>query len=126
MRVACCTVAIMFLNQLGIESGGHVLHVGSIVYSGRPADRNIADPVYENGKGAEEIYKLADESDVRCLDPHLSEQMREEIKIRRKEGTSLGGIYEIIVTGLPAGLGSYVHWDRKLDGQLAHDRKSVV
>src|SRR5690625_6517096 len=45
--------------------------------------------------------------------------MREEIKIRRKEGTSLGGIYEIIVTGLPAGLGSYVHWDRKLDGQLA-------
>src|SRR5690625_7872080 len=45
--------------------------------------------------------------------------MREEIKIRRQEGTSLGGIYEIIVTGLRAGLGSYVHWDRKLDGQLA-------
>jgi len=45
--------------------------------------------------------------------------MREEIKHRRKEGTSLGGIYEILVTGLPAGLGSYVHWDRKIDGQIA-------
>lgn len=119
MRVACCTVARMFLKQLGIEIGGHVLQIGSIGYSGWKAVRDIADPVYENGKGAEEIYKLADESDVRCLDPHLSEQMREEIKIRRKEGTSLGGIYEIIVTGLPDGLGSYVHWDRKLDGQLA-------
>ncbi len=45
--------------------------------------------------------------------------MREEIKQRRKEGTSLGGIYEIIITGLPAGLGSYVHWDRKIDGKIA-------
>jgi len=56
---------------------------------------------------------------VRCLDADLSAKMREEIKLRRKEGTSLGGIYEIIVTGLPAGLGSYVHWDRKIDGQIA-------
>jgi chorismate synthase len=79
--------------------------------------RDIADPLLE--KGAESIYKQADKSDVRCLDDELSEQMRDEIKTRRKEGTSLGGIYEILVTGLPAGLGSFVHWDRKIDGLLA-------
>jgi chorismate synthase len=117
MRVACCSVARMFLKELGIEIGGHVLQIGSKGYTSWEEIRKIAAPYMENG--AEQIYKNADESDVRCLDASLSEQMREEIKIRRKEGTSLGGIYEIIVTGLPAGLGSYVQWDRKLDGRLA-------
>lgn len=117
MRVACCSVARKFLKELGIEIGGHVIHLGSIGYESWNAVRTIADPLAE--QGAESIYKEADESDVRCLDPELSDQMREEIKVKRKEGTSLGGIYEIIVTGLPAGLGSYVHWDRKLDGLLA-------
>lgn len=117
MRVACCSVARKFLKELGIEIGGHVIQIGSIGYRGWEEIRSVADPLAI--KGAETIYIQADESDVRCLDDELSEQMREEIKQRRKEGTSLGGIYEIIVTGLPAGLGSYVHWDRKLDGLLA-------
>src|SRR5690625_6122916 len=110
MRVACCTVARMFLKQLGIEIGGHVLQIGSIGYSGWQAVRRIADPVYENGKGGEEIYKLADESDVRCLDRHLSDQMREEIKIRRKEGTSVGGISDCIVNCPPSCLGRDARW----------------
>lgn len=117
MRVACCSVARKFLKELGIEIGGHVIQIGSIGYPGWKEVRSVADPLA--GNGAESIYKQADKSDVRCLDDDLSGKMREEIKHRRKEGTSLGGIYEIIVTGLPAGLGSYVHWDRKLDGQLA-------
>lgn len=117
MRVACCSVARKFLKDLGIEIGGHVIQLGSIGYEGWEAVRSIADPLAENG--AEAIYKEADKSDVRCLDADLSAQMREEIKVKRKEGTSLGGIYEIVVTGLPFGLGSYVHWDRKIDGLLA-------
>ncbi len=117
MRVACCSIARKFLKYFGIEIGGHVLRIGSVGYTGWDDERVIADPLIE--KGAEAIYKAADESDVRCLDEDLSEQMREEIKRRRKEGSSLGGIYEIVITGLPVGLGSYVHWDRKLDGQLA-------
>jgi chorismate synthase len=117
MRVACCSVARAFLKELGIEIGGHVIQIGSVGYKGWDEIRSIADPLISNG--AENIYKEADESDVRCLDDKLSAAMREEIKHRRKEGTSLGGIYEIVVTGLPAGLGSYVHWDRKIDGQLA-------
>jgi len=117
MRVACCSVARAFLKELGIEIGGHVIQIGSVGYKGWDEIRSIADPLISNG--AEKIYKEADSSDVRCLNDKLSGDMREEIKHRRKEGTSLGGIYEIIVTGLPAGLGSYVHWDRKIDGQLA-------
>lgn len=117
MRVACCSVARQFLKHFGIEIGGHVMRIGSVGYESWNEVRDIADPLAENG--AETIYKAADESDVRCLNDDLSAQMREEIKVRRKEGSSLGGIYEIIVTGLPVGLGSYVHWDRKLDGLLA-------
>lgn len=117
MRVACCGVARQFLKHFGIEIGGHVLRIGSIGYNGWNEVRKITDPLTE--KGAEAIYKAADESDVRCLNEELSAEMREEIKKRRKEGSSLGGIYEIVITGLPVGLGSYVHWDRKLDGQLA-------
>lgn len=117
IRVACCSIARQFLKHFGIEIGGHVLRIGSIGFDGWDEVREIVDPLAENG--AEEIYKAADKSDVRCLDEKLSAGMREEIKKRRKEGSSLGGIYEIVITGLPVGLGSYVHWDRKLDGQIA-------
>lgn len=119
MRVACCSVARRFLQELGIRIGGHVIQIGSIGYKSWESVRTAADPLAEGSDGAEEVWRAADKSDVRCLDSGLSDQMREEIKNRRKEGTSLGGIYEILVTGVPAGLGSYVHWDRKLDGQLA-------
>ncbi len=117
MRVACCSVARRFLKHFGIEIGGHVLQIGSIGYKNWEDVRAIADPLMQ--KGAENIFKTADESDVRCLDSDLSAQMREEIKQTRLAGSSLGGIYEIVITGVPAGLGSYVHWDRKLDGMLA-------
>ena len=69
--------------------------------------------------GAENLSDTADDSEVRCLDAALTDEMVDEIKKYRKLGSSLGGIYEIIVTVLLAGLGNDVHWDRKLDGQLA-------
>ncbi|TVR29926.1 MAG: chorismate synthase [Balneolaceae bacterium] len=117
MRVACCSIARRFLQELGIQIGGHVVQLGSVGYSSWDEVRTITAPLLE--EGAESIFKNSDQSDVRCLNSTLSDKMRELIKIRRKEGTSLGGIYEIIVTGLPPGLGSYVHWDRKIDGLLA-------
>lgn len=117
MRVACCGIARSFLKHFGIEIGGHVIQIGKVGYSDWDQVRSITDPLYESG--AENVYKTADKSDVRCLHDDLSEQMREEIKIQRKAGSSLGGIYEIIVTGVPVGLGSFTHWDQKLDGKIA-------
>lgn len=118
MRVACCGVARQFLKHFGIQIGGHVIQIGKVGYESWEDVRTLADPLAE--KGAEEIFRASDQSDVRCLDATLSEAMREEIKIQRKAGSSLGGIYEIIITGVPVGLGSYTHWDKKLDGMIAH------
>jgi chorismate synthase len=117
IRVACGAIARNFLKAVGIQIGGHVLRIGSIGYENWTEIRSISDSLVISG--AENLFKKADESEVRCLDPKLSAAMVNEIKKRRKEGNSLGGVYEIIITGVPAGLGSYVHWDRKLDGQLA-------
>lgn len=117
MRVACCSIARQLLKMFGIEIGGHVIQLGSAGFDSWESVRDISGPLLS--AGAEAVYRKADESDVRCLDEELSRKMREEIKIKRKEGSSLGGIYEIVITGVPPGLGSHVHWDRKLDGQIA-------
>ncbi|MCC5934543.1 MAG: chorismate synthase [Balneolales bacterium] len=117
MRVACCGTARLFLKALGVEIGGHVLQIGEHGYEGWDQIREVADAASRNG--AEALFETADESEVRCLHPELSAKMVDEIKKYRKAGSSLGGIYEIVVTGLPPGLGSYVQWDRKLDGLLA-------
>lgn len=117
MRVAVGAIARKLLAHFGIEIGGHVIQIGDIGYDDWEQARRAADPIAL--KGGRYLSEIADQSEVRCLDPNLSDQMVETIKERRKEGTSLGGIYEIIITGVPAGLGSFVHWDRKLDGLIA-------
>lgn len=117
MRVACCATARAFLAHFGIHIGGHVLRIGRQGYESWDQVREIADP--HTIPNAEALSDTADTSEVRCLNSTLAERMVDEIKLRRKEGSSLGGVYEIVVTGLPAGLGSYVHWDRKLEGLLA-------
>ncbi len=123
MRVACCATARQLLRYFGIQIGGHVLQIGEQGYPSWEDIRFIADPLLQDG--AEQLAGTADASEVRCLDEGLTAQMVEEIKKRRKAGSSLGGIYEIVVTGLPAGLGSYVHWDRKLEGLLAQAVMSI-
>lgn len=123
IRVACCAIARQFLRYFGVHIGAHVIQIGEYGYPSWEKTREVVSPFFP--EHAEQISDEADRSEVRCLDPHLSEKMKEEIKKRRKEGSSLGGIYEVIVTGLPPGLGSYVHWDRKLDGLLAQAIMSV-
>ncbi len=118
MRVACSSIARTFLKHFGIEIGGHVTRVGSVGYEDEWEDvREIVDPMLKDG--AESVFRAADESEVRCLDEELTQKMRDLIIKRRKEGSSLGGHWEVLVTGLPEGLGSFVHWDRKLGGQIA-------
>ena len=123
MRVACCTLPRLFLKQLGIEIGSHVLRIGKVGYEHPSAYEERLQALL--AEGAEQVYRVADESEVRMLDPELSQACIEHIRATKKQGDSLGGIYEVIVTGVPPGLGSYVHWDRKLDGKLAQAILSI-
>jgi chorismate synthase len=124
MRVACCSVARRLLRELGIEVGSHVVRIGEVGYDDSDAWAERVAELIEQG-GARALYEAADADDVRMLDPDLSAACIEHIKATKKAGDSLGGVYEVVVTGVPPGLGSYVHWDRRLDGQLAQAILSI-
>lgn len=113
MRVAIAAICRKFLAEFGIEIASHVLQIGSVK----------CDPERPGDLG--ELNKSADASDVRCLDPQASQDMIDLIDATRKDGDSLGGVFEVLVSGLPPGLGSYTHWDRKLDGRLAGAMMSI-
>ncbi|MFW5904959.1 MAG: chorismate synthase [bacterium] len=104
-RVACGAVAKRFLDEFGIRIGSVVCSIGDI-------EAELPDPLPEDLNGA------ADESPVRTLDPVAAEDMMGAIDRAREEGDTVGGIFQVVATGVPVGLGSYVSWDRKLDGRL--------
>jgi chorismate synthase len=125
MRVAVCTFARKLLEDVGIFIGSHVLSLGSVKVTDRgPIDRLIAR--YTKAScGAYKITEEADKSEVRILDAATEKKAMAIIKRAKKQGDTLGGIFEVIVTGAPVGLGSYVHFDRKLDGLLAQALMSI-
>ncbi len=106
-RVAMGTVAAQFLKHLGIELVSHTVSIASVtVPEGRPL------PVPAN------VIAL-DADPLRCFDRETSDAMVAEVDAAHKEGETLGGVVEVLAYGLPPGLGSYVHWDRRLDSRLA-------
>src|SRR4051794_30497577 len=106
-RVALGRVASNFVEQaVGARIVSHVVELGG-----------VAAP-YGLVPSADDVAKL-DADDVRCLDPEASKQMVERIDQAHKDGDTLGGVVEVVVHGLPPGLGSHVHWDRRLDARLA-------
>ncbi len=105
-RVAAGTLAKGFLAALGVSVHSHVVQIASV----SAPERDDLGP---------EDFAGVDESPVRCLDEKTSAAMVEEIDRLRKENESLGGKFEVRAFGLVPGLGSYVSWDRKLDGRLA-------
>ena len=123
MRVACCTLPRLFLKALGIEVGSHVIRIGEAGYADAAAWREACIPLLKDG--AEAMAAAADESEVRMIDKQATQAAIDHIKAMKKEGDSLGGAYEVVVTGVPVGLGSYVQWDRRLDGQLAQAILSI-
>lgn len=106
-RVALGAVARAFLGGLGVQVLSHVVAVGPV---GVPESA----PVPAAGDGGR-----IDEDPVRCADPATSALMVAEIDDAHHAGDTLGGVVEVVVHGLPPGLGSYVHWDRRLDARLA-------
>lgn len=123
MRVACCSIARRLLEVVGIEVGSHVVRIGRVGYEGVEDYAALVSELGAHGAGA--IFRAADASEVRMLDAELSARCVEHIRETRERGDSLGGVYEVVVTGVPPGLGSYVHWDRRLDGQLAQAILSI-
>ncbi len=106
-RVALGRVASAFLEQAtGARILSHVVQLGGV-----PAPAGSVP-------GPDDVARL-DEDPVRCLDPEASRRMVERIDQAHKEGDTLGGVVEVVVHGLPPGLGSHVHWDRRLDARLA-------
>jgi chorismate synthase len=112
MRVAGGSLARQLLAPFGIRAVGHVLTIGPV-------------EAQTEGLGFDEIASRAEASEVRCADAAASRRMIEEIDAAKADGDSLGGIVEVIVEGVPPGLGSYVHFDRKLDGALGQALLSV-
>jgi len=111
-RVAVGALCKIFLKEFGIESTSHVLRIGTVE----------ADP---SKLSFEEIRKNAEASEVRCADKEASKRMIEEITKAKEEKDTLGGVYEVVVIGVPVGLGSYVHYDRKLDARLGRAILSI-
>jgi chorismate synthase len=106
-RVALGTVAQAFLRQaVGVEVVSHVVAIGPV-------------QVPEGVLPGPDANPRIDEDPVRCAHPATSELMVAEIDDVRKNGDTLGGVIEVVVHGLPPGLGSHVHWDRRLDSRLA-------
>jgi chorismate synthase len=117
MRVACCSVARRLLEEFGITVGSHVVRIGDVGYENEDGWVDRRNALLEEG-GARAVYEAADDSATRMLDDDMTERCIEHIEDTKQNRDSLGGIYEVVVTGVPPGLGSYVHWDRRLDGQL--------
>lgn len=110
-RVALGSVAKAFLSALDIEVISHTTSIGPV---------EVGDVTPHPSQKHE-----LDADAVRCADPEVSEAMVAEIDKAKKDGDTLGGTVEVLVYGLPPGLGSYVHWDRKLDGRLAQAMMSI-
>jgi chorismate synthase len=111
-RVVAGSLARALLTGIGIDVLSHVVRIGTVA-----TPTGIRPVVGEQD--------VVDESEVRCFDAAAAAAMILEIKAAAKEGDSLGGIVEVIAYGVPVGLGSYVHWDRKLDGLLAGALMSI-
>ncbi len=125
IRVACCSIARKLLEELGIFIGSHVIQIGNVGFEDREElDKKIQKLIHKP-RGALELSLEADKSEVRCIDKEVERRMIEVIKEAKRNGDTVGGIFEVIVTGLPIGLGSYVHWDRRLDGLLAQAVMSI-
>ncbi len=113
MRVAVGAICKKLLAAFGILVGGYVVQVGDV--------KAAIDP----NMGYEERFKLAEENDVRCPAHDAVEAMHEAIHQIKVDKDTLGGIFEVIALHVPAGLGSHVHWDRRLDAKIVAAMVSI-
>ncbi|WP_291292871.1 chorismate synthase [Enterococcus sp.] len=113
MRVAIGAIAKKILKELGIEVAGHVTMLGGI------------KATVPEGLTVQEIAERSEASEVRVLDPSVEEEIKQLIDQTKKNGDTIGGVVEVLIGGVPAGLGSYVQWDKKLDAKIAQAVVSI-
>jgi chorismate synthase len=104
-RVAAGAIARRLLDELGVSIGSHLVHLGGV-------DAVRPDPM------PSKLNEASDASQLRTLDAAAEAAMIERIDAAKRSGNTLGGVCEVVVEGLPVGLGSHVSWDRKLDGRI--------
>ena len=111
-RVAVGAICKEFLFQFGIEIYSRVVQIGRI------KDTRKWQPTKAS-------YQMIEDSPLRCLDKRAEAKIITEIDLAKKKGDTLGGVFEVIITNLPIGLGSYIQWDLKLDARLAYALMSI-
>ena len=108
-RVGAGAIAIRLLEEFGIDLHSHVVAIGG--HWARPEGTIDWDQV--------------EDSPVRCADPEAAQRMMAAIDEAKEAGDTVGGVVEVVATGIPIGLGSHVHWDRKIDGRIAQALMSI-
>jgi len=112
-RVAVGAIARQLLRTVGVDIVSHVTRIGSAA---------VASP---QAIPYERVRAIGADTPLHCADSAVEQQMIEEIDRAREAGDTMGGAFEVIAHGVPPGLGSHVHWDRKLDGRLAQALMSI-
>lgn len=112
VRVAIGAVCKLLLAEVSVEIVGHIVSLGAV-------------QARTDGLTFQEIRQRSEASDVRCVDPEAEKKMIAAVDEAKSQGDTLGGVFEIIATGCPVGLGSHVQWDRKLDANLARALMSI-
>ena len=111
-RVSVGALTRILLAEFGIRITSHVTMIGGV-------------QAKRGGLSFSQILTVSERSPVRCSDPKASDLMCKEIEKAMKEGDSLGGVFEVIIEGVPPGLGSYAQWDRRIDANLARAVMSI-
>jgi chorismate synthase len=123
-RVAAGTIARKFLEEFGIKVGSFIESIGGVY-----ANKNFAETLFQNkirkDFNAWNLAKKADGSYVRVLDKKHEQSIINKIKAAKKKGDTLGGTFIVAATGVPVGLGSFVHYDRRLDSTIAAGVMSI-
>lgn len=117
MRVGLGAIAKKFLFEFGVSVGSYVVQIGP--------QPSVLGSQLLTGDRLMKLFHAAEKSPVRCPDALAAKKMVALIDKAMKEGNSLGGIFEVFITGLPVGLGSHIQWDRKFDGRLSQAVMSI-
>lgn len=120
MRVALGAVAKRFLSEFNIAIGSYIIQIGAARIKALPS------AVYgSGGKALLRLFEKAEKSPVRCPEDIVSKKMTGLIDKAAREGSSLGGIFEVFAVGVPVGLGSHVQWNRRIEGRLSQALMSI-